>query len=193
MAWTREERLRIARATRAAGAQLRNEPLPPSDQLARLSLQEMLDLLASYGVTLDEERMDVEVRGALARELLAINRGDPLDPARVEALKGRAQRLVAQTARSVANQTIGDMRQVAILDADPRPDDDRWYMWVTASGKEHSCPDCHDRHGIVARMDWWENAGMPRDGMTVCGGNCKCRLVMVSAPPRGVKDEGKTA
>ncbi len=190
MAWTREERLRIARAAREASAQLRSEPLPPSNVLARLTLQEMLDLLASYGVILDEERLDVEIRGALARELLAINRGDPLDPGRVKALEGRAQRLVGQVARSVANQTIGDMRQVAILDADPRPEDDRWYMWVTASGKEHSCPDCQDRHGIVARMDWWEEAGMPRDGMTVCGGNCKCRLVMVSAPKGGARAEG---
>ena len=190
MPFTREERLAIARASRAQGKALRDAPLPDRDTLAELSLPEMLDLLASYGVIIDEERLDVEVRAALARDLLAINRGDPLDPGRVEQLQGRAQRLVASQARSVANQTIGDMRQMAILEADPRPPEEQWLLWQTCSSKDKSCPDCHDRHGIVARIDWWEDAGMPRDGMTVCGGNCRCRLVPVGAPKGGEDAEG---
>lgn len=193
MPLSREERAALARASRANATALRDEPLPARDTLAELTFDEMMAVLASYGVVIDEERLDVEVRAALATDLLAINRGDPLDANRVEELAKRSKRVVASQARSLANQTIGDMRQQAILDADPRPVDEQWLMWMTVSSKDKCCPDCHDRHGIIARLDWWEAAGMPRDGMTVCRGNCRCRLTPVGAPKGGESAEGKRA
>jgi hypothetical protein len=181
---TPEQRRAIARQARADGSALSSADLPSEADLSRMSLVQMLDVLATYGVTIDEERLDADVRAALATDTLLIDRGTELGAARRQALVERTQRTVANVARSVANQTMGDMRQTVMDEADTRPEDERWQMWVTVSDKKNCCPDCRDLHGMVGRPDYWDGIA-PRDGNTICKGNCKCSLVPCGAPSSG--------
>lgn len=57
------------------------------------------------------------------------------------------------------------------------------FTWVTISAKP--CPDCDDRAGETGTMEFWEAAGKPKSGFSVCGTNCKCRLVASSKNPPG--------
>ena len=55
------------------------------------------------------------------------------------------------------------------------------FTWVTISQKP--CPDCQSRSGETESMEFWETVGKPRSGFSVCGTNCKCRLVSSKANP----------
>ena len=55
------------------------------------------------------------------------------------------------------------------------------FRWVTISARP--CPDCEDRAGEVGTIDYWRTVGRPRSGFSVCGVNCKCRLVAEDANP----------
>ena len=43
------------------------------------------------------------------------------------------------------------------------------------------CPDCDDRAGETGTMDFWRAAGKPKDGWSICGKNCGCRLKRVDS------------
>ena len=49
------------------------------------------------------------------------------------------------------------------------------FRWITAGN--NVCPDCEDRAGGVESFKFWELAGLPRSGFSVCGANCNCRIV----------------
>lgn len=178
------ERRAIAAAAEAVAEEFASEPLLTSAELAQLDIGEMDAYLRARGVTIDWERLEQEVRASVGQDALLITRGQELSPGRLEDLEKRAQRAVAQTARSVANQTIGDMRQAAIDEADERPDDERYQIWVSVGG---GCDDCRDNHGTIFRLDAWEGMA-PRDGTTRCRGNCRCSLVPCASP--GADNEG---
>jgi len=46
--------------------------------------------------------------------------------------------------------------------------------WVIES--ENPCPDCEVRSGEVKTFSEWRLEGLPREGATICGANCKCEL-----------------
>lgn len=184
---TASERKQLAEnAITYANEVLRGLDLPTREDLAAMSLEDMLALLESYGVRLDVERMYEEARAAVGRDAAQLARGT-MAPARREALEKAVAREVERQAVSAANQTMGDLRQRAIDESDDRPEDERWLMWVTVNG-DNACVDCKDRHGVIFLADAWEGDA-PRDGNTVCGGNCKCSLVPCG-PPRS---EGERA
>lgn len=177
---TESERKRLAEdAITYANQVLAGLDLPDDETLESLTLEEMLSLLEGYGVTLDTERMYEEARAAVGRDAVQLARGGMSDARRSE-LEKRVLREVENQAVSVANQTMGDLRQRALDESDDRAEDERWLMWVTVNG-DKACPDCQDRHGVIFLADAWEGDA-PRDGNTVCGGNCKCSLVPCGAP-----------
>lgn len=49
------------------------------------------------------------------------------------------------------------------------------FRWVSAGN--NVCPDCAERAGRVQQYNYWELAGLPRSGFSVCGANCNCRIV----------------
>lgn len=55
------------------------------------------------------------------------------------------------------------------------------YRWVAVL--VNTCPDCLDRHkeSLKSPKLWveWEEEGLPRSGVTVCGQECKCILLPV--------------
>jgi hypothetical protein len=178
---TAAERRAIADAAERVAEQYASEPLLTTAQLEQLTLDELDTYLRSRGVTIDWERITEEVRAAVGSDALSISRGQALSPGRMEDLEARSKRAVASAARSVANQTIGDMRQAAIDQADDRPDDEKYLIWVSVGG---GCDDCRDLHGTIFRLDAWEGMA-PRDGTTRCRGNCRCSLVPCASPGAG--------
>ena len=176
-----KERQAIARASEALAEEFASEPLLSSEELAQLSMAELDAYLRARGVTVDWERIEQEVRGAVGSDALSITRGQALSPGRLEDLEARGKRAVVSAARSVANQTIGDMRQSAIDAADSRPETERYQIWVSVGG---GCDDCRDLHGTIFRVDAWEGMA-PRDGTTRCRGNCRCSLVPCANPGEG--------
>jgi hypothetical protein len=181
VALTKSERTAIAEQAAEIAAEFADEPLPSSRELAAMSIDELDALFKARGVTIDWERIEADVRSAIGSDALLINRGVELDDAKILDLEKRSARAVAGAARSIANQTIGDMRQEAMLLADDRPDDQKYLVWVSVG---NGCPSCQDRHGTVLALDAWEG-NMPRDGGTLCKGNCRCSLVPVGDPGSG--------
>lgn len=53
--------------------------------------------------------------------------------------------------------------------------DETKYRWVAVL--VNTCPDCLDRHGIVAEFNVWQADGLPRTNQTVCKQFCKCVLI----------------
>ena len=49
-------------------------------------------------------------------------------------------------------------------------------QWVTISDN-NSCDDCIDRHNEEGTLKYWQAAGLPASGFSVCGANCRCTLV----------------
>ncbi len=105
--------------------------------------------------------------------------------ARVDRLKENAEKAVVNIARNTANKIMGDARQEAMEQADPRPANERWLMWVSVGSGV--CPDCRSLHGTVFRADFWVGHS-PRDGQTLCTTKCRCSLVPVPSP--GEDNEG---
>lgn len=178
----------MAEAALEAAEQIAEETLPTARELEKLTTEELDKFLRARGVVLDWERLETKIRAALGQDVVLLNRGATLDPARVDALEKKARTAVVRAARAVANQTLGDMRQTAFDDADPRPREKRSLMWVSVG--KGACPSCRDRHGHVFRADYWEGDA-PRDGTTLCEDDCRCILVPVADPPEG--DEGLNA
>jgi len=48
--------------------------------------------------------------------------------------------------------------------------------WVTI-GDDRSCFDCVGRHGEEGTLKYWQAAGLPGSGFSVCGANCRCTFV----------------
>lgn len=187
MALTKSQSKAIMEEAQAILREFSDEPLPPTRELEDMTFEELSALLESRGVNIDWERLDADVRGAIGSDAVLIDRGVELDDAKIIDLEKRSMRAVVSTARSIANQTIGDMRQQAMLEADDRPDDEKYMVWVSVG---NGCDSCADRHGTILAYDLWEG-NAPRDGGTLCKGNCRCSLVPVGSP--GKKNEGLRA
>lgn len=180
---TKAQRQQIVDDAEAVLEEFAQEPIPPAEELEQMSSAELDAYLEARGVRIDWERVEADVRASLGSNVVQLNRrgGASLDEAQLIELEKRAQRALTSAVRTAANQTLGDLRQQAIIEADGRDPEDQWGMWIAAG--ENSCPSCIDRHHTVRRMDLWEG-DMPRDGTTVCGGNCHCVVVPCANPGR---------
>lgn len=188
MGLSKKQRQQIVDDAEAVLEEFAQEPLPPADELEQMSSAELDAYLEARGVSIDWERVEADVRASLGSNVVQLNRrgGASLDDAQLIEMEKRAQRALTSAVRTAANQTLGDLRQQALIEADGRDPEDQWGMWIAAG--ENSCPSCIDRHRTVRRMDLWEG-DMPRDGTTVCGGNCHCLVVPCANPGRD--NEGK--
>ena len=50
------------------------------------------------------------------------------------------------------------------------------FQWVTV-GDGKVCPDCEERHGETGTMEFFELLGLPGSGFSVCGPNCRCKVI----------------
>ena len=50
------------------------------------------------------------------------------------------------------------------------------FQWVTV-GDGKVCPDCDERHGETGTMEYFELLGLPGSGFSVCGPNCRCKVI----------------
>lgn len=179
---TRAERKALAEAALAAAEQSADVRLLTLDDLMLLDQTDLDQYMASLGVEVDWERLEDDTRRALGSEALALERGDPLTEARRERLMEASERAVVQTARDTANKIMGDMRLNAWQQADNRPEDQQFFMWVSVG--TGCCKDCRSLHGVIFRMDYWDGHS-PREGQTLCGARCRCSLVPCPSPGTG--------
>jgi hypothetical protein len=187
-ALTKEERTEIADEALAIAERFADEPLASRAELLQMSESELDDYFRSRGVVLDWEQIIEETRGQVGADVvLRMNRGEALMPGTAADLDERARKAVVQGARETANQALADMWHAAFAEADDRPEDERYGMWLTVVGAGPSCPDCRSLHGTVFLMDYWEG-NMPCDGHTQCKKRCRCRVVPCGSP--GKRNEG---
>lgn len=58
----------------------------------------------------------------------------------------------------------------------------KMYYWVTI-GDSRVCPDCVGRGSMEPKeIEEWVSIGLPREGATLCGDNCRCILDSVPDP-----------
>jgi len=50
------------------------------------------------------------------------------------------------------------------------------WVWVSV-GDDRVCPDCRLRHGQKRAIEVWELVGLPGDGGTICGDQCRCLCI----------------
>lgn len=60
------------------------------------------------------------------------------------------------------------------------------FRWVTAGN--NVCVDCAERAGRIENFSYWELAGLPRSGFSVCGANCNCRVVPASYTEKDITE-----
>lgn len=182
------ERKEIAEAAIEAAERFGDLPVASKEELLEMSRSELDAYFQARGVEIDWERLDEETRTQLgASNVLAMNRGEEFSPARREQLETRVRSAVISGAREVANEAMSKMWHEAFAEADDRPEDERFGMWLTVVGSGPPCEDCRSLHGTVFLMDAWEGS-MPTDGHTVCGKRCRCRVVPCGNP--GKRNEG---
>lgn len=181
---TKAQRTEIADAALETAEEYADAPLLPLEELLDMSREEIDAYLQERGVVIDWDMLEADVRRALGTEVVQMNRGVEMTPARQERLAAAVQKATAQSARLVANKIMGDIRHEAMKEADPRPEDEQTLMWVSMEGR---CTDCESLHGTIFQRDYWDGHS-PRDGETVCTGGCRCSLIPVPSP--GAKNEG---
>jgi hypothetical protein len=180
---TRDE---IASAAVQAVAFLRGRTLLTADELEQMTQPEVDAYLADFGIEIDWERIADDVVTAMGPDALAVDRGVAMSDERVERLVEKANRAGIIAARQAANKAMGDVRRQAMLEADPREPDEQWSQWAAVLG-EKCCTDCQGLHGRKFKNDAWLGHE-PRDGQTLCGGNCRCSLLPCASP--GNENEG---
>lgn len=176
---SKEERRRLARDALALAVELGVDLEITDEHLSAMTLDEMVSFLAQHGVDIEVEAMREDVRAALRIEVRALNKGLPLDANAEKEIGDKVSRALVRTAASVARTTVFEVHDAATQDADARPWDQQYYVWISVG--EGVCPSCFSLHGTVAALDQWESIGRPRDGATYCGENCRCKLVPCSA------------
>jgi len=85
----------------------------------------------------------------------------------IDAMIRDAVRLYAQSIVTAAQSGRADVQK--------REGAEKQWTWQTESDKP--CPDCKARSGLTYSYAYWESVGLPQQGTTICGSNCKCVLV----------------
>lgn len=176
---TPEQRRKIAADALAMAREIGADLGVTLADLEAMTLEELLSLLAGAGVEIDVQALEDMVRASLGNEVRALDRGIPLDPNAQDQIEAKVQAAVAKTAQQTARETVFGLHDAAQFGSDERPWDEQFYMWVSVG--EGVCPTCYSYHGDVFALDQWESIGRPRDGGTLCGKHCRCKLVPVQA------------
>jgi hypothetical protein len=152
-------------------------PFPSSDELAQLTVEELLQVLADFGIDLDVAKLDEAARAAFARAKAAIRDGHELDAAAQEQLSTTITRAFDKELRADVKAIMGDWRG-AVLGGD-RTEVEQEELWVAVMDT-NTCPDCEERHGSERTRSEWEQVGMPRSNALICQDQCRCELFPVS-------------
>ena len=72
-------------------------------------------------------------------------------------------------------QSIAAAAQNGVADVQRRAGAEKEWTWQVES--QRPCPDCSARSGQTHSYEYWESVGLPREGLTICGSYCLCRLV----------------
>lgn len=80
--------------------------------------------------------------------------------------KNGMKNLVSNAIRGAANEAM--LNEFATTNIE-------LFRWVTVSGDP--CPQCLDRQGDLQTLEFWQAAGMPKSGFSICQNNCKCVLI----------------
>lgn len=149
-----------------------------------MDTEELTAFLADHGVDVDVERLVDNVIAQLESDRAAIE-GGLTDAAKREQVQAKVTKLLGETARNVARQTMRQAQLSAFKAADTRDWDRQFYVWVSV-GDKRICDSCHTLHGQVFAMDQWEDIGLPGAGQTLCGERCRCTLVPTKGTDREV-------
>lgn len=95
------------------------------------------------------------------------------------AYKNGMRNIVANSIRGATNEAILDSYRESGIEL---------FRWVTVSG--NPCPQCDDRQGEVETLKFWQDAGFPKSGFSVCQDNCKCVLIPVGFESEQIKADG---
>ena len=95
------------------------------------------------------------------------------------AYKNGMRNIVANAVRGATNEAILDRYRDTGIEL---------FRWVTVSG--NPCPQCADRQGEVETLRFWEDAGFPKSGFSVCQDNCKCVILPVGFESEQLKADG---
>lgn len=80
--------------------------------------------------------------------------------------KNGMKNLVSNAVRGAANEAM--LNEFAATNVE-------LWRWVTVSG--NPCPQCLSRQGDLQTLEFWQAAGLPKSGFSVCLNNCKCVLL----------------
>jgi hypothetical protein len=72
-------------------------------------------------------------------------------------------------------QSLAEGAQAGVADVQRRKGAEKEWTWKTESNRP--CPDCAARSGQTHSYEYWESIGLPKSGLTICGGYCLCNLV----------------
>lgn len=149
-----------------------------------MDAEELTEFLADHGVDLDVAALTDSVVAQLEPDRRAIE-GGLTDAAKREQVQAKVTKLLGETARNVARQTVRQAQLSAFKAAETREWDRQFYVWVSV-GDAKICDSCHTLHGQVFAMDQWEDIGLPGAGQTLCGERCRCTLVPTKGTDREV-------
>jgi hypothetical protein len=164
-------------------------PFPTADELAGLTVEELLQLLAEFGIDLDVAKLDEAARAAFARAKAAIRDGHELDAAAQGELDKAIVRAFDKELRADVKAIMGDWRGAVL--GGGRTGSQPQELWVAVMDTA-TCEDCEKRHGEERTRAEWEQVGMPRSNALICQDQCRCELFPVSGDAPDVYVEVST-
>lgn len=179
---TQKEREQLALDALALMRKLYADINADIEDIEAMDLDQLVAYLESKGVPFDTEAAQLEIRTALGEKLISVDRGQALDDEALIDFEDRVARAVERNATSTAKRCVFGLHDQAQFESDERPWDEQFYMWVSVG--EGVCGSCHSLHGFVDALDMWEDSGKPRDGTTLCGANCRCKLIPCNSTQR---------
>jgi hypothetical protein len=155
---------------------------PTYEDALAMDLDEMLAEYERRGVEIDVDFLREVVRTSLTPNTLAAFDRIEFSEARTVAAEASTRKAVDRAVAVVARDAIRQAGQAALFESDERDELDAWFVWI---GVGDGCESCLSLHGTVQRRDMWDGIEPGTPGVTLCGDNCRCRLMPCSAPPAG--------
>ena len=124
------------------------------------------------GLDVTVTREEIRIAGSIDAAIDRITSGQTVAFANnVDAFRNRLIKLIDDMMNAGAGTGIEQY-----IDENYTADDE--FRWVVSSGG-NVCPDCKGRSGQVHTWEYWQYAGTPKSGWSICGNNCRCQLVPI--------------
>ena len=143
-----------------------------------LELQEALDriitrLIIETSTKLIERQTRIETFLSIAS--LTLESGEIAGLVREMGVVSISLEAMINDATKAYAQSIATGAQTGVSDVQRRAGAEKLWTWQVES--QRPCPDCLNRSGETHSYEYWESVGLPREGLTICGSYCMCRLV----------------